>query len=509
MKILKYYMLICLLTLLANVTSAFGQNPNYPYDIKIQRVDTLGEKQQHIIYYFNLYDSIHGNTMSCMLGGSVRLYGQTAFDDPWEFSGLCICDIKSTTGRGYFPDSLYVDFTHNGVNNGWYKTTIGLEYDNGTIENCPDTIFIGKCEKIFINPDYYLNLKAICVDPENPNYKDINGVLYRKDGKELLCVPHLWAQDKVIENLVPDLVPDSAFLGSYSIGDYKTKTRIRFNRFPKIYFEPRKDYVDFGMAVLYRTPVFPDTLFIPSHLRMSFQSLGIRHKDEKVNLKNVYLFGPDAHMGSWIQYDVDDPFFKVNPHTYVEIDTVIFDESTKYVIPMEFKKTIDELRNKVPVSDDDIWGDNYCNASVVICKSPTPPRVLNYCDESVGMGPFPCMFGNMATSTVLYVPKGSKKAYSTAHGWCYFYRIEELDENGNIVPTDIDTLTKQNVKVYSENGFVNVDNITDVSHISAYTVNGQRLQPQKVDGSRLRFKCNAGDLVIVKTDSEVRKILVK
>lgn len=42
MKILKY-MLICLLTLLTNVTSAFGQNPNYPYDIKIQRVDTLSE----------------------------------------------------------------------------------------------------------------------------------------------------------------------------------------------------------------------------------------------------------------------------------------------------------------------------------------------------------------------------------------------------------------------------------------------------------------------------------
>ncbi len=63
----------------------------------------------------------------------------------------------------------------------WQCKTLTLVRVPATIKNIGDEAFAG-C----------LALEKIIVDKDNPNFKDIAGVLFTKDGKKVLAYPNSW-----------------------------------------------------------------------------------------------------------------------------------------------------------------------------------------------------------------------------------------------------------------------------------------------------------------------------
>jgi len=71
------------------------------------------------------------------------------------------------------------------------------------------TIRIGKSVKEISDWSFTnnVNLERFVVDAENPNYKDLDGVLFTKDGKTLMCYPnfHMTAEDN---KAAPYVIPE-------------------------------------------------------------------------------------------------------------------------------------------------------------------------------------------------------------------------------------------------------------------------------------------------------------
>lgn len=123
----------------------------------------------------------------------------------------------------------------------------------------------------------------------------------------------------------------------------------------------------------------------------------------------------------------------------------------------------------------------------IICESATPPTAYSF------------SFFNVPTTATLYVPIGSRDAYTNATGWNYFTNILEDDTKTSVEST----LADNDVNVSVENGNIIVYG-ADNAKVEVYNVNGQCIY----NGTATTIPISAKGLYIVKVNGKSFKVML-
>lgn len=123
----------------------------------------------------------------------------------------------------------------------------------------------------------------------------------------------------------------------------------------------------------------------------------------------------------------------------------------------------------------------------IICESATPPTAYSF------------SFFNVPTTATLYVPIGSRDAYTNATGWNYFTNILEDDTKTSVEST----LADNDVNVSVENGNIIVYG-ADNAKVEVYSVNGQCVY----NGTATTIPVNTKGLYIVKVGDTTQKVVL-
>ena len=124
----------------------------------------------------------------------------------------------------------------------------------------------------------------------------------------------------------------------------------------------------------------------------------------------------------------------------------------------------------------------------IICKSATPATAD---DDNI--------FDKVPTTATLYVPVGSKEAYSNAASWSHFTNIVEDDLKTGVEST----LADSDVNISIENGNI-VVNGTDSAKVEVYSTNGQCVY----NGTATTIPVSSKGLYIVKVGNKSFKVIL-
>ena len=127
----------------------------------------------------------------------------------------------------------------------------------------------------------------------------------------------------------------------------------------------------------------------------------------------------------------------------------------------------------------------YCSSlSETICESSTPPAAQSN------------SFSYIPTTATLYVPVGSKDAYTIATGWSSFSNIVEDDEK-----TGVESTLADDANISVENGNIVV---TGATQVEVYSTNGQCIY----SGAATTIPVSTNGLYIVKANGKSFKVIL-
>ena len=135
---------------------------------------------------------------SVTIGDSVTNIGPCAFSNCYNLKGMVIPDSVKTIGIGAFENCKGL---------GAFSLGKGVE----SIAEGVATLY--SCHTAFGNA---YTLTAFHVDPENPHFKSVNGVIYTKDGKELVAFPAGCRGEFAVPNGV-EKIWAGAFCGAFDL----------------------------------------------------------------------------------------------------------------------------------------------------------------------------------------------------------------------------------------------------------------------------------------------------
>ncbi|MDH8701823.1 hypothetical protein M2138_001173 [Dysgonomonadaceae bacterium PH5-43] len=170
----------------------------------------------------------------------------------------------------------------------------------------------------------------------------------------------------------------------------------------------------------------------------------------------------------------------VIPNSVTEILFGAFQNCTR-LTSIVISNNVTMLEGKV------FWG--CVNLTEIYSQNTTPPSLGEDCFTNVDK-----------TTTKLYVPKGSKEAYSTAAGWSEFTNIIEKDF------TSINNISNNNVSIQSiENGIA--IETTEATNISVFNITGLKVYQSIVNGYK-EVALDKG-VYIVSTNNNSQTVIVK
>lgn len=351
----------------------------------------------------------------------------------------------------------------------WYYTQYGLEYS-------------------------YSNFSSIVVDEANPNYKSVDGILYTKDGKSLICCPR--GKEGVIKvaDGTEEILP-YAFYGCSKAEEVVLPASLR--RFAGYSYSPELSGAFSWMLNLSKI-----------NLPEGIERIGAKTFRTTLKLNHVKMPNSLKYLGkafSTIGYmpDAPDSMLVSIDWQDAEVDTIVSQAITKQphfqvTLPKHLRYLGEGAFEGCPVPTQliipeniEYFGQNIfgSNDSIMRLKS-----IICYRKEPLFMEPL--IFSRFvkqgrkyveefcqdwADACTLYVPASSVEAYKADENWGRFGKILPIEDE----LTAIDAAPSPEAKT------------EDVEAI--YTVNGQKL-------SRLQKGIN---IIRYKNTSKARKVVVE
>ena len=224
------------------------------------------------------------------------------------------------------------------------------------------------------------NMSTIYVDVNNNNYKSINGVLFTKDGKQLLLFP-------------------SKQEGAYAIPDGTEKIDDYAFQYAKI-----------------------TELTFPSSLK----TIGYSTFERCNNLKNIVIPSTISSLGEQAFYGCSNLESAVLPDNITEIPAFLFAFCSKL-------KSVTLSPNTISIANGFVR-NCYALTEIEIPATVTSIGKWAFCESGLknvkSLMENPCAvdettFGDITANSTLYVPAGSKALYEAANYWKDFIEIVE------------------------------------------------------------------------------------
>lgn len=144
-------------------------------------------------------------------------------------------------------------------------------------------------------------------------------------------------------------------------------------------------------------------------------------------------------------------FCTKNPYFYQAVDTLVLGPAFKQYDPQN------------------LYADSL---KTIVCYSTTPPRIYD-----IGIDPDKAFPTEIYTDAMLYIPKGTKNAYSNAIGWRNFWNIEEFeDETTGIY--DVGAI-QGDLSLTTNNGIVIVNNARGDFTVRVFNLHGALIRETK------------------------------
>ena len=227
------------------------------------------------------------------------------------------------------------------------------------------------------------NMSTIYVDVNNNNYKSINGVLFTKDGKQLLLFP-------------------SKQEGAYAIPDGTEKIDDYAFQYAKI-----------------------TELTFPSSLK----TIGYSTFERCNNLKNIVIPSTISSLGEQAFYGCSNLESAVLPDNITEIPAFLFAFCSKL-------KSVTLSPNTISIANGFVR-NCYALTEIEIPATVTSIGKWAFCESGLknvkSLMENPCAvdettFGDITANSTLYVPAGSKALYEAANYWKDFMEIVAISE---------------------------------------------------------------------------------
>ena len=131
-----------------------------------------------------------------------------------------------------------------------------------------------------------------------------------------------------------------------------------------------------------------------------------------------------------------------------------------------------------------------CNAlTEILSNNPIPPEIGRYNFD----------FISVRELGKLFVPKGSKTAYTLADGWNEFKNIIEMQE------TSADRITQNVISIHSTRNGIEIES-NEMITVAIYSIPGQKIYESNIQG-KIQINLNKG-IYIVNVGKTVQKIIV-
>lgn len=310
-----------------------------------------------------------------------------------------------------------------------------------------------------IGIDLFLNssqLKELIVSEENEFYQAQGGILYSKDGKELISCINGVDNVSILESV--ENIYESAFEKCIRLTSIKIPNSVKkLNRYT------------FSYCVSLQKVELPESL----------KKISDSEFNNCISLKEIIL--PDSL--EEIGYSA---FNKCQ-----SLISITIPSSTKS-IGMEAFKNCSSLKKVEFLGCPDLSATSIfssCdNLEEIICRSTTPPNCNTYIFENY--------------SIPLYVPKGSLELYKEATGWKNFTSILPLED------VTKDNLYENNIKfhIYTTAQMLHITTSQNTT-LEIYRANGTRVDSVTIPAGETKIKLDSG-LYIIKIDNQTQKVLL-
>jgi len=367
-------------------------------------------------------------------------------------------------------------------------------------------------------------LKEILASKENPNYTDLEGVLFSKDKTQIVAYPNAKSSTYSIPNNVTS-IGVSAFSDCKGISSVKIPnsiTRIEDKAFygcTGLMTVTIPNSVDFIGDSAFRNSGLT-SIIIPN----SVDSIKAGCFYNCTRLRSVTIPNSVISINQLAFNHCTNLTSIIIPNSVISIERSAFAYSglTSIIIPNSVS-LIDEdafssctglssvtipnnvsiissgmfagctgltsitLGNSVSSIESNAFGD--CTGLKEIhCKSLTPSKVDSY------------SFDINMTTCILYVPIGTIETYENANLWKYFRNIIE-EESTSIIQTKA-----SNIKIYREKDAIVVTGAKFGEIISVYTESGSLLQRIKATDDEIRINIPTNKIYLIKTTGKTFKI---
>jgi hypothetical protein len=287
------------------------------------------------------------------------------------------------------------------------------------------------------------SLKKIVVSDDNPNYKAVDGVLFSKDGTQIIAYPDAKSSEYIIPDGV-EIIAYAAFAGCKTLTSVTIPNSVKTISELSFCYSPSLSSVNMGNSI---TTI---------ELGAFWNCTALKSIDIPNSVSIIYSMAfTDCK----------------------SLTSVFLGNSIKYICDCAFLG---------------------CSALKDLHCKKTTPSVLVSLDED---NEKPYSFGLVDKTTCkLYVPKGSYSAYKSAEGWKDFNIIIEEES------TAISELETNNVSLYTESGNVVIKNAEPGKMVSVYNTLGALIQTFKVADNELRITLPINQIYFIRIEDKRFKV---